>query len=167
MRQASLRLYDPLENVAPLAEALGINPSDILTEPKPRPADTGAAHLMVRVQDAQAVDKASPDAGKLLAVLSKTRAEGCYVYAFNDNAPETAYARFFNPTVGLWEDAATGTAAGPLTAYLASEGRLKNNELAIEQGVKMGRRSILRVRLTPEPEISGTGIVVLRGGLRV
>jgi predicted PhzF superfamily epimerase YddE/YHI9 len=69
--------------------------------------------------------------------------------------------------VGLWEDAATGTAAGPLAAYLASEGRLKNNELAIEQGTKMGRRSILRVRLTPDPELSGTGIVVLRGLIRI
>ena len=57
---------------------------------------------------------------------------GCHIYAFDDHAPETAYARFFNPTVGLWEDAATGTAAGPLAAYLASERRLKNNELAIE-----------------------------------
>jgi mannose-6-phosphate isomerase-like protein (cupin superfamily) len=43
-------------------------------------------------------------------------------------------------------DAATGTAAGPLVAYLGSEGLLKNNGLAIEQGTKMGGRSILRVR---------------------
>ncbi|WP_051979555.1 PhzF family phenazine biosynthesis protein [Edaphobacter aggregans] len=59
-------------------------------------------------------------------------AEGCYIYAFDANRPQTAYARFFNPTVGLWEDAATGTAAGPLAAYLASEGLVANNELAIE-----------------------------------
>jgi predicted PhzF superfamily epimerase YddE/YHI9 len=52
-------------------------------------------------------------------------------------------------------------------AYLASEGLLKNNELAIEQGTKMGRRSILRVRVTPAPELSGTGIVVLRGVIRL
>ena len=76
------------------------------------------------------------------------------------------------PTVELWEDAATGTAAGPLAAYLASEGVVANNELAIEEGTKMGRRSILRIRvnLEPElsgPELSGTGIVVLRGVLRL
>ena len=144
-----------------------MNPSDILPEPKPRPADTGAAHLMVRVLNAETVDKAGPGAGRLLAVLREAQAEGCYIYAFDTNAPETAYARFFNPTVGLWEDAATGTAAGPLVAYLASEGLLKNNELAIEQGTKMGRRSILRVRVTPAPELSGTGIVVLRGVIRL
>jgi PhzF family phenazine biosynthesis protein len=163
MRQAPLRLFDPLEEVAPLAQSLGLDESDILPEPKPRAADTGAAHLMVRVLNAGTVDKARPQADRLLAVLKHARAEGCYVYAFDDHAPETAFVRFFNPTVGLWEDAATGTAAGPLAAYLASEGRLKNNELAIEQGTKMGRRSILRVRITPDPELSGAGVVVLRG----
>jgi PhzF family phenazine biosynthesis protein len=167
MRQAPLCLFDPLEDVAPLAQSLGLNESDILSEPKPRPADTGAAHLLVRVPNAETVDKARPQADSLLAVLKGAQAEGCYIYAFDDHAPEAAYARFFNPTVGLWEDAATGTAAGPLAAYLASEGRLKNNELAIEQGTKMGRRSILRVRITPYAELSGAGIVVLRGLIRI
>jgi PhzF family phenazine biosynthesis protein len=167
MRQAPLRLSEPLDDVAPLAAALGLDRSDILSEPKPRPADTGAAHLMVRIRNAGTVDKARPDAGKLLAVLRKTAAEGCYVYAFDTDEPDTAYARFFNPTVGLWEDAATGTAAGPLAAYLAAAGYLKSNELAIEQGTHMGRRSILRIRLTPEPELSGSGIVVLRGVIRI
>jgi PhzF family phenazine biosynthesis protein len=167
MRQAPLHLSEALEDVAPLAAALRLDQGDILAEPKPRPADTGAGHLMVRVRDAVAVDKARPDAGELLAVLDKTTAEGCYVYALDRDAPETAYARFFNPTVGLWEDSATGTAAGPLAAYLAATGNLKGNELAIEQGTKMGRRSILRIRLTPDPELSGTGIVVLRGMLGV
>ena len=69
--------------------------------------------------------------------------------------------------VGLGEDAATGTAAGPLAAYLASEGLLPDKEIAIEQGSKMGRRSILRIRINLEPELSGTGIVVLRGVLRL
>jgi PhzF family phenazine biosynthesis protein len=167
MRQARLRLSEPLKDAGPLAKALMLDPSDFLPEPKPRPANTGVAHLMVRVSDDGIVDKARPDAGALLAVLRNVQAEGCYIYSFDTNAPETAYARFFNPTVGLWEDAATGTAAGPLAAYLASEGYLKNNELAIEQGTKMGRRSILRIRITPEPELSGTGVVVLRGLIRI
>ncbi|CUX69073.1 PhzF family phenazine biosynthesis protein [Agrobacterium rhizogenes] len=167
MLQAPLRLSDALSDVAPLADALGLGLGDILSEPAPRPADTGAAHLMVRVRNAGTVDEARPDVGKLLAVLRKTVAEGCYVYAFDAGASNTAYARFFNPTVGLWEDSATGTAAGPLAAYLAATGNLRNNELVIEQGTKMGRRSILHIRLKPEPELSGTGIVVLRGVIRL
>lgn len=165
MKHAPLQLSEPLQDVAPLAAALGLSSGDVLSDPPPRPADTGAGHLMVRLRDAATVDKAQPDAAALLAVLRGTTAEGCYVYAFDGEA--SAYARFFNPTVGLWEDSATGTAAGPLAAYLAASGHLGGDSLAIEQGTKMGRRSILNIRLTPDAELSGTGIVVLRGTITV
>jgi PhzF family phenazine biosynthesis protein len=170
MRQAPLRLSAPVLDFTALAAALAVPVEDILAHPAPRPAAayTGDGHLMVRVRDAQAVDRARPAADALLAVLRSASAEGCYVYAFDEAAPRTAYARFFNPTVGLWEDAATGTAAGPLCAYLGSLGLLGDDHtLLVEQGVRMGRRSLLEVRLVPEPELSGTGVVVLRGWLDV
>ena len=31
----------------------------------------------------------------------------------------------------------------------------------------MGRRSLIRLQLSPEPEITGTGVVVLRGVIRL
>ena len=43
MRQAPLRLLEPLGNVDPLAKALGLDPCEILSQPTPRPAYTGAA----------------------------------------------------------------------------------------------------------------------------
>ena len=62
---------------------------------------------------------------------------------FRSGCTGTAYARFFNPTVGLWEDSATGTAAGPLCAYLGASGMLgQDNTLVIEQGTLMGRPSM-------------------------
>ena len=165
MRQAPLRLLPALEEIAPLAQALGLEVHDILTTPAPRPGYTGVAHLLVRLRDAATVDRAAPKHERLYAVLQATGAEGCYVYAHDPQAPQNAYARFFNPTVGLWEDAATGTAAGPLAAYLRTESLLRDDKLAIEQGAKMGRRSILNIRLTPDPELSGSGLVVLQGVL--
>jgi predicted PhzF superfamily epimerase YddE/YHI9 len=91
-------------------------------------------------------------------------AEGCYVFAYDTENPGNAYARFFNPTVGLWEDSATGTAAGPLCGYLGWAGLLgPERALHVEQGVLMGRRSVLEVKLTPDPELSGSGAVVLEG----
>jgi trans-2,3-dihydro-3-hydroxyanthranilate isomerase len=164
MKQSTLKLGAALTELAPLTAALGLAPEDVLSGPAPRVADTGVAHLLVRLRDAAAVDRAEPAAKGLLKVLSAASAEGCYVYAVDSSAPDRAYARFFNPTVGLWEDAATGTAAGPLAAYLASEGMI-SGAIEIEQGTKMGRRSILRVSLAPEPEISGAGIIVMRGTL--
>jgi PhzF family phenazine biosynthesis protein len=168
MGQAALRLSTPLTSPKSLADALGLRADDISPLPVARVADTGAAHLMARLRDAQAVDRATPSAEQLLLVLKSVGAEGCYIYAFDPAAPDTAYTRFFNPTVGLWEDAATGTAAGPLCAYLGAEGLLNGNQtLLVEQGVKMGRRSLLHIRLTPNPELSGAGIIVLRGTLTI
>ncbi|MBE0581509.1 PhzF family phenazine biosynthesis protein [Devosia sp.] len=164
MNQSALKLGPDLTDVAALTAALGLAPEDVLSEPAPRVGDTGVAHLLVRLRDAAAVDRAEPSAKGLLKVLGAAAAEGCYVYAFDPAAPAHAYARFFNPTVGLWEDAATGTAAGPLAAYLASQG-LISGPIDIEQGTRMGRKSILRVSLAPEPQISGAGIIVMRGTL--
>ena len=164
MQQSPLKLSDPFSAIASLADALALRVEDICVTPPPRVADTGAGHLHVRVRDNETVDRARPSAQKLLDVLAAAGAEGCYIYAFDPVAPQRAYARFFNPTVGLWEDAATGTAAGPLCAYLGSLGMLAaDNALVVEQGALMGRRSALHVRLGPDPELSGSGIVVLHG----
>lgn len=166
MRQGPLRLSPPLTEAGPLARALGLSEQDLVAHPPPRTADTGAPHLMVRSVDRQTVDRATPNAEALVAVLGPAGAEGCYLYALESAAG--AYARFFNPTVGLWEDSATGTAAGPLCAYLRAAGVLSNaDELVVEQGVRMGRRSLLRVRLTPDAELSGSGLVVFRGMLTI
>ncbi|HEY5755985.1 MAG TPA: PhzF family phenazine biosynthesis protein [Steroidobacter sp.] len=167
MRQVPLRLLAPLTDVAPLASALGLRPDDIQTNPPPRAGNTGATHLLVRVTDAATVDRALPKHEALLPVLRDAEAEGCYIYAHDPKNPESAYARFFNPTVGLWEDAATGTAAGPLAAYLGRENLLRDGKVVIEQGVKMGRRSLINVQLNPDPELSGAGLIVLRGFLRM
>ena len=166
MKQARVKLGPVLADNVPLAAALGLAPEDIQPKPGPRVADTGAAHLLVRLRDAATVDRAEPAARSLLRVLASASAEGCYVYAFDEGAPGRAYARFFNPTVGLWEDAATGTAAGPLAAYLAYEG-LISSRFEIEQGTRMGRRSILNVDPGPEPELSGSGVIVMRGTLSI
>jgi PhzF family phenazine biosynthesis protein len=167
MRQSPLRLLPPLRDTDALASALGLLPDDILLSPPPRPGDTGTAHLLVSLRSADIVDQAKPVADALLEVLRASGAEGCYVYAQDQNDPARAYARFFNPTVGLWEDAATGTAAGPLAAYLGQQGLLPESTLAVEQGTKMGRKSILNVKLIPDPELSGSGMIVLRGTIRI
>jgi PhzF family phenazine biosynthesis protein len=167
MRQSPLKLLEPLTEVTSLSRALGLLPADIMTSPPPRSGDTGVSHLLVRILDAATVDRAKPASDALLEVLRRAGAEGCYIYALDPQRADRAYARFFNPTVGLWEDAATGTAAGPLAAYLGQQGMLADDTIAIEQGTKMRRKSILNVRLSPTPELSGAGIIVVQGTMRL
>jgi PhzF family phenazine biosynthesis protein len=97
MRQAALRLFPPLHDLRPLALALGLTDSDLLTTPAPRPADTGATHLLVRARNPAIVDQARPDAPALLAVLQAAGAEGCYLYAFDPETGATPMRAFSTP----------------------------------------------------------------------
>lgn len=149
-----------------LAAALGLDPQDIC-EPSPQVVSTGAEHLLVAVRKRTDVDKARPDSQRLLAQLRQAGAEGCYLFSTENHADGvTAYARFFNPTVGLWEDSATGTAAGPLAAFLDAH-RLVGAErsIVIEQGRSMGRPSRLNVDLRDGVKLSGSGVIVMAGTL--
>ena len=167
MRQAPLRLLPPLGALDPLAEALGLTPDELRPIPHRAPLILVQPILMVRLRDRQTVDRARPSAERLVEVLGPAGAEGCYVYALDGEPARTAYARFFNPTVGLWEDSATGTAAGPLCAYLGVEGLLAGDDLVVEQGSHMGRQSFLHLHLAPDAELTGAGVVVLRGTLQL
>jgi trans-2,3-dihydro-3-hydroxyanthranilate isomerase len=86
-----------------------------------------------------------------------------------DAAGAVAYARFFNPTVGIAEDPATGTAAGPLAARLAAEGWIPGEStVIIEQGHALGRPSRIAVSLADQRvRVGGSGLVVADGTLTV
>src|SRR5260370_1771251 len=73
----------------------------------------------------------------------------------------------------LYEDAATGAAAGSLGAYLVRNGKLApGHTLSILQGVEMGRPSHLEVEVTQSgkkliPRVSGAAVKVFEGTIRV
>ena len=77
-----------------------------------------------------------------------------------------AYARFFNPAMGIAEDPATGTAAGPLAALLVRRGQLEAGPAVIEQGHALGRPSRIQVRVSgPSVTVSGSGLISAEGFL--
>jgi len=56
----------------------------------------------------------------------------------------------FAPASGIAEDPATGSASGPLGAFAVKYGLVppsRRVSLVSEQGTKMGRRSIINIRL--------------------
>ena len=156
-------------DIAPLAAALGVPGASVAGAPEG--GSTGAAHLLVPLASADAVDVARPDPRALKAVLADAGAEGCYVYTTTAPAGSgaTAYARFFNPTVGIAEDAATGTAAGPLAALLVRDGAAAaGTPVIIEQGRSLGRPSRIAVTVDAgRVTISGGGVITGSGVLRL
>jgi trans-2,3-dihydro-3-hydroxyanthranilate isomerase len=70
--------------------------------------------------------------------------------------------------VGVEEDPATGSAAGPLGAYLVRHRVVGGREVTISQGAEVGRPSTLIVRVegdsaTLVPEVGGGVFVVGQG----
>jgi trans-2,3-dihydro-3-hydroxyanthranilate isomerase len=155
---------------AELAGALGLVEDDLVAGQRAQVVSTGAGHLLVPIRDRAAVDRAAPDGGRLTAALRQVDGEGCYLYT-NDTigGDATAYARFFNPAMGIWEDPATGTAAGPLAALLVTDGIVApattgEATVVIEQGHSMGRPSTITVTVAgTRVRVSGSGLVVAHG----
>ncbi|GAA4254414.1 PhzF family phenazine biosynthesis protein [Dactylosporangium darangshiense] len=145
---------------AGLAAALGLAEDDLVPDRPARVVSTGAGHLLVPIRDRAAVDRAAPDTARLIAALRDV-GEGCYLYTHDTVDPAaTAYARFFNPAMGIPEDPATGTAAGPLAAVLTAG----DGTVVVEQGHAMGRPSTITVTVSgPRVRISGSGLVVAQG----
>ena len=79
----------------------------------------------------------------------------------------TAYARFFNPTVGIVEDPATGTAAGPLACHLVAHGVVDDgSKVLIEQGHLIGRPSLIEIGVQGEQvTIAGACVIAAEGVL--
>lgn len=80
----------------------------------------------------------------------------------------------FAPAMGVPEDAATGSAAGPLALHLARHGRIGFGEqIEIRQGSRIGRPSVLYARArgttanVESVEVGGSALVVARGEFRL
>jgi trans-2,3-dihydro-3-hydroxyanthranilate isomerase len=170
MDQSPVSFGATVGEAASLAAALGLTPEDLHDGLPAQVVDTGAAHLLVPVADRAAVDRAEPDATDLLAQLETVAGQGCYVYALDPLSPEAvAYTRFFNPTVGIWEDPATGSAAGPLASLLVAHGVVRDGTtVLIEQGHSLGRPSRIRVDVSGDRvRLGGAAVVVAEGTLRL
>jgi trans-2,3-dihydro-3-hydroxyanthranilate isomerase len=152
-----------------LAAVLSLTEQDLAGDATPQVVATGAGHLMVAMRDRAGVDRAAPHAARLAAVLDEAGGEGCYVYSLlpgEDGA--AAYARFFNPTMGISEDPATGTAAGPLAALLVASGKAPEGAVVIEQGHALGRPSRIQVTIAgTHVTITGSGLLVADGVLHL
>jgi trans-2,3-dihydro-3-hydroxyanthranilate isomerase len=180
MAQAAPRFGGVAGDRAELAASLGLAEADLVPDQPAQVVDTGAGHLLVPLRDRAAVDRAVPATERLAAVLRQAGGEGCYLYSRDPSGGDAvapgdavepgaavAYTRFFNPTMGIAEDPATGTAAGPLVARLVAEGQVPDGRpVIVEQGFALGRPSRIQVSVTgPQVRVGGSGLVVAEGTL--
>jgi trans-2,3-dihydro-3-hydroxyanthranilate isomerase len=164
---------------AAVAKALGLGPNDIRPDAPPETAGAGGPeYLYVALRNREAVDRIEQfDYRALRAAIPNAPGE---VFAFatleeSDGEPGDTYAvysRMFAPAHGITEDPATGSATGPLAAYMIRHGMLplmNGLRMVSEQGTKMGRRSLLHVLVHVDDaneahiEVGGSVVPIARG----
>jgi len=152
-----------------LSGAIGLMPEAIsIKDWEPTVVRTEVAHLMVPVKDTIALNQAMVNKTLLNKASEQFGFEGCYLFTIASEAKDyIAESRFFNPGIGIDEDAATGSAAGPLAGYLLNHHYIvTGKDYSILQGVKMGQPSTIHVKITNDGIwVSGTAVIVMEGQL--
>jgi trans-2,3-dihydro-3-hydroxyanthranilate isomerase len=129
--------------------------------------DNGIAHVFVTLATEQDVAALRPD----FQQLGDFGSVGINCIAGSGSRWKS---RMFGVGLGMSEDPATGSAAGPLALHLARHGRIAfGEEIEIVQGVEIGRHSTLFARVDGSAdaiervEVGGSAVVVARGEFRL
>ncbi|HET6356180.1 PhzF family phenazine biosynthesis isomerase [Streptomyces sp.] len=127
----------------------------------------GPRHVLVGLESVERLSRVNPD-HRALATFPDM-AINCFA-----GSGTTWRNRMFSPAYGVTEDAATGSAAGPLAIHLARHGRIGFGQwIDIHQGVEMGRHALMRAwadgvgdRIT-SVRVGGAGVTIASGTIYV
>jgi trans-2,3-dihydro-3-hydroxyanthranilate isomerase len=155
---------EPFSHDRELLDALGLGRSELPIEAY----RNGPVHVYVAFADEEQVATLRPDF-RALEDLGDEYCINCF--AGGHSSYET---RMFAPVLGVREDPATGSAAGPLALHLVRHGRLAfGDEIEIRQGLRINRPSLLRARVEGDSErvdrivVGGSAVIVARGEYRL
>jgi trans-2,3-dihydro-3-hydroxyanthranilate isomerase len=150
---------DPVVDPAPIFAALGVSGSGLPVERY----DLGPGHLYIELGSPEEVAALQPD----VAALARATPDGVNCFARDGQRWKT---RMFAPNHGVVEDAATGSAAGPLAVHLARHGRIAFGEqIEIKQGAEINRPSTLYAAAHGSADeiqrvvVGGSAVTVARG----
>jgi trans-2,3-dihydro-3-hydroxyanthranilate isomerase len=124
------------------------------------------------------VDRAATDAAAMRRLSVVTGVDhGVFLFAMLPAGSEaTVYSRMFAPHAGVSEDPATGSASGPLGAYLVRHGVVSGataRQIVSLQGVAMKRPSRIHIAIEGDADtirsvkVGGEAVLVARGELLV
>jgi trans-2,3-dihydro-3-hydroxyanthranilate isomerase len=147
------------EHETELLLALGVERSGLPVEAY----ENGPVHVYVELDSEAAVAQLRPDIGALAGL------GGLCVSCFAGGG-RSWKTRMFAPALGVAEDPATGSAAGPLAVHLSRHGRIAfGEEIEIRQGAEIDRASLLHARAEGSPErierveVGGAAVIVAGG----
>jgi trans-2,3-dihydro-3-hydroxyanthranilate isomerase len=139
-------------DIGRLAKALALEASDIESTKLPvQLLFNGIPVLMIPVVSLKAVQSINVDVNALQAISKEAGAKTVMAFTTEPVAPtSTVHCRVFAPVEGILEDAATGSANGPLGFYMVHHKLVKaeaTTKIISEQGYEMRRPSIIHIEI--------------------
>jgi trans-2,3-dihydro-3-hydroxyanthranilate isomerase len=153
-----------------IASAIGLTTTDLDPGRPVQAVSTGLPTTIVPVRDLETLRRATRNEHLVGDAMRASGGRDLYLFA---HTAEGVTARMFDSEFGIGEDPATGSAAGPLGAYLAEHGSLGQTwSVTIRQGEQVGRPSELHVELDREADawrvrVGGGVCVVGRGAFEL
>ena len=159
MRQPVPQFLDILPDRRAIAEMLSLSESDLAPAPL-QVLSSGLPFLFVPLLSLAAVERAHLKLDSWQTLVAGSPAQNVFITTSETVYPSSsAHSRMFAPALGVSEDPATGSASGPLGAYLLQYDMAQGDEMVVEQGFEMGRASLIGIRVERDAgEISGVAV---------
>jgi trans-2,3-dihydro-3-hydroxyanthranilate isomerase len=131
-----------------IASAIGLTTAELDPGRPVRTVSTGLPTTIVPVRELDMLRRATRNERLVGEAVGASGGRDLYLFA---HTAEGVTARMFDSEFGIGEDPATGSAAGPLGAYLAEYGDLgETRSITIRQGEHVERPSELHVEVDRE-----------------
>lgn len=180
---ATIRAPQPLElaeEITPdlIARCASIDAARVRTSSHaPVVASVGLPFAIAELENLEALAAARPDVSAFHEAAAKhpisTGDFSLFLYVRSAEDPWHLRARMFAPLDDIMEDPATGSASAALSAFLVTRapGSEAETHITIEQGVEMGRRSLIELDVlktastVTDVRVTGRCVSVMRGSI--
>jgi trans-2,3-dihydro-3-hydroxyanthranilate isomerase len=169
MQQPKPTFLEEFNETKTIANILGIAEEEISKKLPMRFVSTGLPFLIVPLISLSSVQSIKLNVNVLLEELKDLPSQELLVFCSETiHSDSNVHMRMFAPSIGVIEDPATGSAVGPLGAYIDNynsvKGLSKGVKIVIEQGYEINRPSKLLSKCVYEnSEISS---VIVEGQVR-
>ncbi|MFW9800151.1 MAG: PhzF family phenazine biosynthesis protein [Candidatus Thorarchaeota archaeon] len=163
MEQNKPEFLSVLDQREAIARAVQLDTSDISKRTPAQYVSTGYPFLIVQVESLGAVQDAVPNPPEIAKALSGQASQEIVIFSKETvHEDSSVHARMFAPAFGVLEDPATGSAAGPLGAYVEKHNVLERPKIGepviIEQGFELKRPSRLVSTVVGGSAFSGMNV---------
>lgn len=148
MQQPIPQFLDIYQDRASIASILSLTVGDLRDGAPIQVLSSGLPFLFVPLKSLEAVREIRLRLDKWSERLAGTNAQNVFVATTETvRQDSTVHSRMFAPALGISEDPATGSASGPLGAYLLRYGLASSGDMVSEQGFEMGRPSFIHIEV--------------------